>query len=380
MLRIFIIAVVLSTAAKSTLAVARADSESSVNAINNRGDASRQFSLLANQALTNLSTQMAQFQRMISVRSSQLQNDLQGKETANDEIEEANTRIQASNMKLEADNHALERRARALANANKKLRNDLNNLEDQLQTARSLAAAVDSFASKDTSKEAEEGSGVDTALLAISAETEALAEGTRSLVQQEKLSVSNLQHSYEGAVVTVKQHQTQLLEAQAHLNTTHTQLVARRGHLMKLLAKLQAAHNHMQRRAQKLGAFLRQLAGIAAHPQVVPKPQVQQGAPSTKGAQAKAEDASAEASGDEQAATDQQTAAQRPQTVAEPPQPQQQQPQQQAPAKPRSAPRQQSTNAALQVGHKHKQKLKAKAESDQNASLLFDSVLNQLHR
>jgi len=362
MLRIHISIAVLCTILQLALAaraLSRSGTESPVITPSNRGDATQQFSLVASQALTNLSTQMSQFQRMVSTRSSQLQAELQGEETTNDEIEEANTRIQAANMKLEADNHALERRARALANTNKKLGSSLHSLEGQLQIARSMAMAVDSFASKDTSKEADDSVGIDTALIAISTETETMTERTRFLVQQEKLSVGNLQHSFDSAVANVKQLNKQLVEAQKQLNTTHVQLVARRGRLMKLLAKLQATHNRMQRRSQKLGSFLRQLAGIAAHSKGV----------SQEAAQPKP-----------QTATDEQAAAQQPPKLAESPQQQQQQHQhQQQPAKPRPTPQLRSTSVALQVGHKGKKKKKTQAESE-NDDLMFDSVLNQLHR
>mmetsp|Transcript_52127 Transcript_52127/g.138394 ORF Transcript_52127/g.138394 Transcript_52127/m.138394 type:complete len:453 (-) Transcript_52127:122-1480(-) len=244
---------------------------------------SGQFSATASQAMENLSRQLAQFQRMVAARSSQFQSELQEQDRGNRAQEAANRRIQASNSDLEAENHALERRARALVNSNKQLRRELKGLDLQLHTAQSLAAAVDAFTAKDDTahKNGDEdyGDGLDLkmALVSVSAsassraeaeagvttESRSLADGAKDLVQQERLSVTSLQQSFEAAAARGRAQQAQLLQDQKKLNATHDALLVRRGRLEKLGARLQAAHDHMRARAQRLGAFLQQLAGIA---------------------------------------------------------------------------------------------------------------------
>jgi len=98
-----------------------------------------EFSVAADQALQNLSTQFSEFRNVLASRSTQLTEALRREERVNHAVEDANARISKAIGGLKHDNQGLRRKAKTLTNQNEQLRGELRTLQSRLHAAEAFA-------------------------------------------------------------------------------------------------------------------------------------------------------------------------------------------------------------------------------------------------
>jgi len=137
-------------------------SKSSSSAATTRGGqinrAQEEFSVVADQALQNLSTQFSQFRNILASRSTQLTEALQREERTNHAVEDANVQISKAIYGLKHDNQGLRGKAKILIAQNEQLRGELRSLQSRLQAAEAFASSgvEGSFSSEAADMEAAE--------------------------------------------------------------------------------------------------------------------------------------------------------------------------------------------------------------------------------
>jgi len=135
----------LCEASGLTAAAHSSPRKSSSPAATTRGEKVHQpreeFSVAADQALQNLSTQFSQFRNVLASRSTQLTEALRREERANTAVEDANARISKAIYGLKHDNEGLRGKAKILITQNELLRGELRSLQSRLQAAEAFASS-----------------------------------------------------------------------------------------------------------------------------------------------------------------------------------------------------------------------------------------------
>jgi len=135
----------LCEASGLTAAAHSSPRKSSSPAATTRGDKVHQpreeFSVAADQALQNLSTQFSQFRNVLASRSTQLTEALRREERANTAVGDATARISKASYGLKHDNEGLRGKAKILITQNELLRGELRSLQSRLQAAEAFASS-----------------------------------------------------------------------------------------------------------------------------------------------------------------------------------------------------------------------------------------------